>query len=263
MVRSIFFRNKEYQKQYEELGYVIVENFIDLQAIKELQDFFDAHDPLVNDTFYPTIFSADVANNKKIDACVRRILEPCLEPVLENYRCIMGLFFVKPTGQKTSFHIHADWSLVDERKYSSLHLWLPLVNTTAENGNLFVYEGSHKNGLYLRGSPKLERKFSWSDTVKRFFIPKKNVYMKAGSVLLFNHRLWHGSWPNKSGIKRVAAGISILPLNVPMIHYHEHESGEIEIFKVKDDFYIDYNLVERPIKAKSLGFVTKDYNKIK
>ena len=261
MVSSKYFIDETLQKQYEELGFVLVENFIDLQAINQLQSFFNGHDPLVNNSFYATNLSTDISNNKKIDVCVRNVLEPLLKKVIQNYRCTMGLFFVKPSGENTKFHIHADWSLVDERRYSSLHLWLPLVDTTPENGNLFVYQGSHKNGLYLRGSPKLDLKFSWSDTIKRFFIPKKNVYMKAGSVLLFNHRLWHGSWPNKSGKKRVAAGISILPENVPMIHYHKHKSGKVEVFEVKDDFYLDYNLNECPQSAKSIGYVGNNYHK--
>lgn len=254
-----YFRDDDLQHQYESKGFVIVEDFVDAAAISDLASFFRRHDPLVNDTFYATNLSPDAVNNREIDIHVKSALKPYLDHKLVNYRCVIGLFYVKPCGERTKFHIHTDWSLVDERYYSSLHLWLPLVDITPENGNMFVYQGSHKNGLILRGSPNFEHRFSWTHRFLRLTNPRRQLYMKAGSALLFDHRLRHGSRPNRSGSKRVAVGISILPASVPLIHYHRTASGKIEVFEVPDDFYLDFNLEGRPDKGKLIGIVDRDY----
>ena len=84
-------------------------------------------------------------------------------------------------------------------KYITTNFWLE--DTSVENGTLYVYPGSHKNGIY-----KFEERISYrevdknpghkiSDEILSLF-EKVDVTFKKGDVIVMNGNLVHGSYPN-------------------------------------------------------------------
>lgn len=80
-------------------------------------------------------------------------------------------------------------------------VWIPLVDSTLENGCLHIIPGTHKKRAIAHG------KESYSGTAYLEIAPdqiekrKKEILalsMKAGSAVLFNDRLIHASTPNNS-----------------------------------------------------------------
>ena len=261
MAQWNYFKDEAHQDFYSKHGYVVIENFVDADILNKLEVFFDKHMPSSEKPFYVSNWCNDEKINSNIDQTIRSLLQKNIDTHLQNHRVIIGLMFSKNATKDSAYYVHRDWALVDERKYSSLHFWLPLVDITEENGNLFVFEGTHKVGPIVRGSPSFDYpKEGLIHKIKNQF-GKKDVYLKKGSVLIFDHRLKHGSRANLSNSERKVVGLSVIPKEADLIHYHKHSNGEIEIFKVEDDFYLNFNLVDMPEKERSLGKINNDFFK--
>jgi len=79
--------------------------------------------------------------------------------------------------------------------------------------------------------------------------------MKAGQALIYDRRLFHGSYPNSTNIERLAIVCLLAPKNKPL-HFCYQEvssSDKIEIFEIDATFYESYTVGQKPINAKSLG----------
>jgi ectoine hydroxylase-related dioxygenase (phytanoyl-CoA dioxygenase family) len=256
-----YFKNQQLQDQYNKNGYVIIEDFADIPTIDLLELFFDAHMPPSQKPFYVSNWCNDYKINQTIDVTIRSNLQKQIDHYLHQHRVIIGLMFSKNPTKDSAYYVHRDWALVDERQYSSLHFWLPLMDIDDTNGNLFVYEGSHKVGPIVRGSPSLNFPAEGFFHKMKDKFGKKDIYLKKGSVLIFDHRLKHGSRANHSGSIRKVVGLSIIPDEAQLIHFHQHQNGKIEKYKVEDEFYLNYNLIDQPSAENSLGYVTDEYFK--
>lgn len=256
-----FFKDAAAQKELEEKGYVVVKNFINKNEISALLNSFNEHANFNISNFHVSNYSKDFSKNVLIDKEVKAILLPHIEKTLTNYRPITGLFYIKPANKKSNFHIHKDWSLIDERHFSSLHIWTALCDITNVNGNLFVYEGSHRSHANVRGCPNFE--YPKESILNRIKSPYKkvNIYLNEGDALVFDHRIKHGSLNNNSAKVRVTAGISVIPKNASLVHYHKNSSGTIEMYEVPDDFYLKFNLTELPDNIKSAAIVDHNFFK--
>lgn len=107
-----------------------------------------------------------------------------LRPKIPNY----GYGEVPWHQDSGYFEPYCDDSLV-------MTMWIPLVNTNAKNGCLFVIPGTHKGevveheihetGKYLAVKPKLVPKKNWVECA----VPK-------GGILLLSNKVIHGSFKN-------------------------------------------------------------------
>lgn len=253
-----FFKDENLQRELEEKGYVIIKNFLTKNETGALFNSFNQLAQYDIENFHVSNYGKDYNKNVQIDKSVKDVLLPVISRHLKGYRPMPGLFYIKPANKKSKFHIHIDWSIVDERYFSSLHVWVALCDITNVNGNLFMFEGSHKYQPNVRGCPGFEYPAeNITERFKRLFT-RKNIYLNEGDAIIFDHRIRHGSLNNNSDKVRVAAGISVIPENTSLVHYHKHKNGKIEMFEVADDFYLDFNLLEAP-KTGSKGFVTPNF----
>ena len=94
------------------------------------------------------------------------------------------------TYASQAWNPHQDNAYVGNKngKYITTNFWLE--DTSVENGTLYVYPGSHKNGIY-----KFEERISYREVDKN---PghKVDVTFKKGDVIVMNGNLVHGSYPN-------------------------------------------------------------------
>lgn len=255
-----FFKDAQLQQQYEENGYVVIKKFIDKDKINKLLQAYRQFSDFGFEEFHASNYAKNMDTNMFVNKAVQNILVPVIAEKIKNFRPLIGLFYIKPPTKKSSFHIHSDWSLVDERFYSSINVWVALCNVDATNGNLFVFEKSHlvKN---IRGCPNFEYPKETLFTKLLGRKGKADIFFEEGDAVIFDHRIKHGSNRNKSIVTRIAAAVSVLPVNAPLVHYYKHKNGAIEMFEVEDDFYLKYDLSSAPVNAISKGFVAKDFFK--
>ena len=105
---------------------------------------------------------------------------------------------VVTTAKGTPWHQDAAVCWPETDPYFILTIWVPIVDSTLENGCLEVIPGSHKNGLY-------EGPIIPGQDVQPEMLPPLNIKplpLAAGGLILFhNYTLHHAQW-NKSDTVR-------------------------------------------------------------
>jgi hypothetical protein len=153
---------------------------------------------------------------------------------------------IKNPDPNVSLDIHSDWTYVDEDRFQSLAIWMPLVDTNENNGTFGLVEQSHKVTNKIRGPLIIE-----SSRNKNEYWAKKYgalLNMKAGDAVLYHHGLLHFSPPNKTNHTRPAINLTVVPKEADCIHYCIPEgASEIEMYAVEGtDFYLNYTHFQRP-----------------
>lgn len=246
-----FFRDRSNQTEFANTGYLKLK-IVDKEQLNSLNNLFYKYFPgFSHEKFIYSNFLNNKEDNQSIQEEIIHVLKPSLDAILKDYRIVLGLFYIKPSGEKSDFYLHRDWTIVDESKYSSINIWLPLVETNNKNGNLVVYPGSHLKWT-LRGSPELRipKEGFWNKILNVF--KKNNVFTSPGEAIFFDHRILHSSNKNISGNVRVVAAVSIIPSRADLMHYHINRNKEVVKYKVPDNFYLhlDTNFSEHLDKAE-------------
>jgi len=122
---------------------------------------------------------------------------------------IVGLMTQMLFKEAQSKYAHQAWNPHQDNaypqnknsKYVTINIWLE--DADIENGTLYIYPGSHKNGIY-----EFEKKTSYrevdnspghkiSDEILNSF-EKVDVTFKKGDMIVMNGNMIHGSYPNVS-----------------------------------------------------------------
>ncbi|MBK8352114.1 MAG: phytanoyl-CoA dioxygenase family protein [Saprospirales bacterium] len=145
-----------------------------------------------------------------------------------------GTLATKVKG-KSNLDAHQDWTIVDEQKYNSYNLWIPLIDTNKDNGTLGLIVGSHKWNQDVRG---FNISNPYGKYTKQFLEIGFEPTLKAGQAILYNHKLIHYSRPNKTQTKRNTAIIGVKDKAADLQISFCLDNKNIETYKVsKNDFY--------------------------
>src|SRR5579863_7644449 len=254
----MIFRNKELNQLLESKGYVVVPfaGEEQLQKLREIYHRYNSDSPY----FHSTTFSADFEMKKKVSREVAEIFEKSLNPRFEKYRPMGGSFLCKPPGEGGNMPIHQDWTIVDESKYGSYTIWVPLQDVNQNNGAITVLDGSHRLTNALRG-PSLPVVIR--DVEQGIKARMKTLCMKAGEAFIFNHALIHASHLNRSNGNRVAVTFGLISEQATLMFYHRNEQEEIEKYLVEDDFFMKYsNIGQRPEFAEPVEILKENFEPV-
>jgi hypothetical protein len=161
------------------------------------------------------------------------------EHYFKDYRRLNNVFIVKKNGRHTTFKVHQDWNVVDENKYESVNVWVPLHDVDAQSGALWVLKGSHLIDRKVRGAGYLFPDYGqfYPELEKQAI----SVKLKAGEAVIFYHSIIHGSPPNLSQTYRKAACFSVIPNDAPLCIYFQQKAGEpLKCYEPADDFMYQY-----------------------
>jgi hypothetical protein len=254
---QIVIRESKYSQQLDEDGYTVLPSFLSPALMQELNQFFNETLPesQVQSDFFTTHWSPETGYRQKVNSLIQQRCLPLADRFFNNYKCIFGYFLYKKPASASGVGIHQDWSLIDEEKYRGFILWIPLTDTTLENGCFHLIPGSHKVYKNIRGShiPQNLDNLSFND-----FTP---VALKAGDALVLDLRLMHSSPPNLTNYGRLATGMVIVPKQAQLLHYYYNNStGKLELYKVKDTFLVDsfYDYQHRLKEDYILDFIDRN-----
>jgi ectoine hydroxylase-related dioxygenase (phytanoyl-CoA dioxygenase family) len=147
MNNRIIFNNPDFDEQFKTDGYVIVPNFLNLTEVEELKQFYKENPSENQQGFHTTIHSKNYDYRKSVTEQINERFSRKSGELLNKYKPIFACFTVKETDANSGFDLHLDWSMVDERKFSSITIWTPLLDITDENGYLWILNGSHNFDL--------------------------------------------------------------------------------------------------------------------
>ena len=260
------FNDPALQAEYDEMGYVVVD-FLDQNEVMALADTYKKlNGQPTFSSFATSNMSMDTAYRQSVSDSVISTFTRATEKYLNDCRMFFGIFTSKqPSNERSLCPMHQDPTYVDESLYTSLTIWVPLIDTNEINGALEVMDRSH----LLNGSPR--------STLPRFPYPEfashmtenyyKRLDMKAGQAYIGNSKVFHWSPSNMSDTERVAA-LAWLSENESTMrcYYQDYQNpGDImEVFEVDASHYIQTPLFSRPdeTKFRKIGEVPYEFEKL-
>ncbi len=231
------------QDKFEKDGYVKIP-LLNAEEIEDLKNYYNSlkHEHIGEYGFH---VSLDSTNKNYIEGVFNKlfaVLTPKLNPILSDYKSFTASYVTKEAGLKNIVPPHQDWSFVDESKYCSATVWVPLLDVNKNNGALGVIKGSHKLFNYPRVSPSPQAKSVLSEHLMNLFPYVEVMDMKAGEALIFNNKTIHASPPNTTSITRLGVGIGITQKNAELLHYYELPDKEtVEVYSVNENFFKEFN----------------------
>jgi ectoine hydroxylase-related dioxygenase (phytanoyl-CoA dioxygenase family) len=179
--------------------------------------------------------SSDDGLRRSAQAQIAAALTTFLDATFEDFRPILYNLFVKRRrSDRSSVRYHQDFALIDERGGDcALQLWIPLVDTTPENGAMVVVERSHLDADWMRPH---DSRHPLRDA-SLFDLPPGAVSLprRTGHGIAFTNRTAHGSPPNRSADDRYAIGCILVPRDVPLVHIARRPNGATEIWSLSDE----------------------------
>ena len=195
---------KEEFNFFWENGYIIIKNLFSHEETERVYQIFKEN----ADKSFSAIINLDrkipeLQNIMKMPRTVS-IIEGMLEG--EAYGLMTQMLF-KQAGsryQGQSWTVHQDNSYHQNPNGKTITTNLACEDADVENGTLFLYPGSHKEGVIKFEARKSFREDKGKQPGNTLVLPKKyedrkiDCIMKKGDVLFLHGNCVHGSYPNKS-----------------------------------------------------------------
>lgn len=271
------FKDPELQATFDNLGYAPIPGFLSPEEVEALKkSYFDTlperggsmlseetdHKTDAEITYDFTFIDRNPEYKKMVFRLITEKFKPLYDQYLDNYKPIIANYIHK--GKDSGeVPMHQNWAFVDERKYTSVSVWVPLVDSNEANGTLQMVDGSHKRFGEIRG-PLVP----WElEKVKGEIIQKHLTPMNvnAGDAVVLDDSIVHYSAINQTGGLRLTIQLILIPEETESIHYHRDPQGdpnEVTIYEVDQEFYMHFHpwlkpegkvLGKRPFKARDLN----------
>lgn len=242
--------NPKDQWHLEQFGYVVVP-FLDRAGVQAVADEYERigrapDDPQVSLTW--TFHSQSSEHKRQVADRIAPLVQDSVDQVLDRHTVYLTTFITKWTGENSGFGPHQDPTLVDERKFRGVVVWMPLGPTGrrdgVDNGMLHIVPGSH---LFTDGLREQNVNASPLSDLDEELIASRGVGIptRPGEAIIFDNRVIHYSRPNLSTEPRVVLSLGVRCDEGKCVLLRPTEDGSLELFEVDDDFYIDVLPAER------------------
>jgi len=264
MPNSVF-KEPSLEEEFNKNGYVKVP-FLSAEEVEHLKKMF--FDTIAESGGPKTAGDVDFKNNaeitydftfidrnteykKKVFTIITEIFQKKADKYLNNYTPIIANYIRKKEGGG-EVPMHQNWAFVDEQEYTSVSIWVPLVDSNEENGTLQMVKGSHKRFGKLRG-PMIP----WElESIKEKIIAQNLTPMnvKAGEGIILDDSIVHYSNINKTPGLRLAIQLIMIPAETHSIHYHldrNVDKTKVRVLETDVDFYMEFHPWLKP-EAKEI-----------
>ncbi len=254
------FNDENHQKAFDENGFIKLP-LLSEKDIEQLHQLFFKFHPTINEnSFGASSFLHNKEKKMEIIDTLFPIFSPYFNEIFKDYTYFGSSYLFKTKGKKSDLAPHQDWSIVDEKKFVAINVWVPLIDTNEKNGTLYVVPKSQAQKQFVIRAPTVPFYFEkYYDTVKKCGIPTN---AKAGEAIILNQSLIHYSSANLVDNLRIAITSGIKSKQNPMLFYYKNEHNEIEQYEMPDDFLLDFGdfgkeIYERPKKGKFIQLVSE------
>ncbi|MEY2422426.1 MAG: hypothetical protein QOI95_2493 [Acidimicrobiaceae bacterium] len=250
MNASATFRDQAHDATFAERGFVTMP-LLDEQQLARLIAAWEANRHSEEAGYRVTLAEGERAVRQSASDAVVAVIDEPVRAVLADHRVALATFVVKGATGDSRVQPHTDPTLVDEPRVRSVAVWITTVDTSLENGALWVLDGSHRMTPAFRpatGFPQRELSDELVATHPQRQIP---LPLPAGHAVFFDHALVHWSGPNESGRTRVAVAAVAAPARERLLCCVHTPRGHDERWAVPDD-YILHRSEARPRQVGEL-----------
>jgi len=253
------FRNRELNARLFEEGFITLPflNSDEIESLKEI--FWKYHSQDEVEGLYVSAHYKDDEQIQFMSDEIQRVFKRAIDEHIENGMTLGGTFISKPPRQTEPLQPHQDWSIVDESRFRSFTIWVPLDDVNDENGCMYVLPKSHE---YARGYRHVTIPSIFGQIYDAVWSQMIPVHLKAGEAIVFDHALGHASKPNAANTVRIAATHSLISRN-PEMRFYWNNNGVVEEFVGENGFY---NTEEAKtgagdlMKIRDVDFEMKQFN---
>jgi hypothetical protein len=247
------FRDPEHEAEFRKKGFLVLPygDAIWAHDIKDHllslrpNDAYEGNQPTLigQQSFHITFFDANAQYKQQVFAYAQMLLKDFTRLTFNGYVCAQANAFIKPSG-KGFVHPHQNLTIVDEEKYTSVSVWIPLQDTNLKNGTLCVVPGSQNGFEIWRNThvywPYID--FFRNGEGRSYF---EAINVKAGEVLILDDRIVHYTPENKSSEDRWVFHSLWKPEEAEVLFTDPGEE-DVKIYKVNTDFWQQSMPGERP-----------------
>lgn len=243
------------EKQFHQDGFITLK-LLDVHQLDQLQhtinELNQSHiDQSIeeNSSYKLSYFNGDLEFKQKVFNTLSDFFQPTINQHLKNYKPLIINIFDKEPG-KGEVTIHQNWTFVDEEKYTSVSVWIPLVDVSRNNGTLETVKGSHKVLCKYR-SPSLPWVFDEiNDILKEKYL--EPFVIKKGEAAIIDDGILHWSSDNYSEHVRTAVQLIMIPEDATAIHY-VNKGDHVDIYEVDPLFFMQYDIKNIPEGYNIIG----------
>jgi ectoine hydroxylase-related dioxygenase (phytanoyl-CoA dioxygenase family) len=238
-MKAAEFIDENLQKEYEDIGYIHLKNVLDDEDLLKLKVLFDSHYNYSGEHVTMWNSLCDIPHDKSavLSTSILAIVKPKLDQHLKNYICPAATFLVKNPTPESTVHLHRDFSVQDEADYSYQNIWLPIVDTTPQNGQLYVLKRSHKFFNY-----PLPHNTVWPYLVNEQTLIKycDVIDAKAGDLIIYGDKILHGSSDNMTLKARPVVHFGLLHPDAKLLYYYLNPANnEVTVYEVPYSFFFE------------------------
>ena len=236
-------KNEALQRSLDKDGYVVCD-FVDRDHIERLRTFYEEGLKDENGQEFQVVLDLeDKEIVKETSEFLKASLAENAQSTFADAKIITASYVVKHPSAQAVIPPHQDWTFTDESKYASYTVWIPMQDTTIENGTLCVIPGSHKIFDHPRSSPTPQSRSLIANHISTLFPYVQPVPLKAGQALIFDNRTVHASTPNVSDQPRLIVGIGVTQKEAPLWHYYQSPEAPdtLHHYEVDEEFFIHYD----------------------
>ncbi len=221
---------------------VVTFPFLSADALAALRAFYHRLHPTVPQGpikgFYVSVHSANLDYKLEIQNEVNRIIHPFCEQNFKHYLRANTAMLVKSASPESELVFHQDWNATDETQFRAYTFWVPLIDTTIENGTLFVAKRTHRIGPTYRSALLPSIYSQIGSTIAKYLVPYE---VKAGNAVLFDKSVLHQSPPNFGTEVRPTVVSTIIHQDARYLTYafNPNDKTTIEAYEVAHD-YLQY-----------------------
>ncbi len=195
---------------------------------------------------------------------VHTFVRQALDALLVEYDpLVVNLFQKLPGGGGVpdGVAIHQNPSFVDEPRFKSVSVWIPLVDAERHNGTLGVLRGSH-DVLHQARAVNMPQEM-W-DPVKDALTEEyfEALRVPAGDAVVLDDSVLHWSYPNQSDRPRDAIQMICVPRGEPLTYsFYRTDGGppRIENFPIDKDYFFRFQYHARPVDLPMTSEIPYEY----
>ena len=151
---------------------------------------------------------------------------------------------------------------MDERRYSSISVWVSLQDTDQRNGCMRFVKGSHKFKYILR--PTHAYPWPFENVMGQLEQQLTDYPSRRGEAFIFDHRVIHASYPNLTQTPRVAAVMAAYPSDAELLMYffEKGSTNTVQRYKMTKEAYLHFIKGEPPAAGDLMETEIFDYRPV-
>lgn len=208
------------------------------------EEFLKLH-PVLTDPmssgYYFSVYGESLEYRKALKEQLLPIIEEGINRIFKDYKVLAVIAQIKGVGQDSAVNIHQDLTMVNEPEYRSYSLWIPLQDSTDENGPLSFLEYSQD---IFRGIRSHTLEYTFGEVEDHVFENSTKYLANEGEALIFDNATIHHSSINRTETPRLSIAVSIVSKDAEteIFHYEKKKpfDGSLERYSVPDDFWYRY-----------------------